>query len=108
MNSMAWAENYYKVTYFIPDFERFGCLPSWFPTTDRQDRELTDQGQVDRFLYLVDLAYGGLPDDHKEVDAKYLAQAIIELDENLVDYASIEEDDEMEWQLANGDNLNHE
>lgn len=99
-NSYAWANNSDKVIYFTPDFTRYGCLPDWFPTTDRQERQLTEQGQVDRFLYLLDYAYGGLLDDHSAMPPHLIAQAIIELNENMGDYVDLEEEDEMEWELA--------
>jgi hypothetical protein len=79
MNAYAWAQNAYKVTYIIPDFTRYGCLPSWFPTTDKDDRPLSPQGQVDRFLFLLDLVYGGLPDDHQEANPEGIATALLEL-----------------------------
>ena len=65
-NSMAWAANAYKVNDIIPDFSRYGCLPYWFPTADGQGRLLTPQGLVDRFLSMLDIAYGGMPDDHRQ------------------------------------------
>lgn len=98
-NALAWANNAYRVVYFIPDFSRYGCLPEWFPKTDRLDRPLTDQGQVNRFLYLLDYAYGGLPDDHTQVNVRSLVEAILELHDNLGEYVSIEEGDGMEWDI---------
>jgi len=99
-NSFAWAKNAYRVVDFIPDFSRYGCLPSWFPTIDRLNRKLTGQGQVDRFLFMVDLAYGGLLDDHHDVDPRLLAQAIMDLKDDLFwEYVSIEEGENIEWEI---------
>jgi hypothetical protein len=98
VNAMAWANNAYKQIYFIPDFSRYGCLPRWFPTTDMDDHPLTEQGQVDRFLYLLDLAYGGLPDDHRDASDRYVAEALIELAENIGEYVSEEEEQDLERQ----------
>ena len=103
LNAAAWANNYYKVTWFIPDFSRFGCLPDWFPTTDRQGRELSPQGQVERFLYLLDLAYGGLPADHQAANPSAVAAAIMELHEDMGEYEGVEEDDGLEWALIQKD-----
>lgn len=99
LNSMAWANNAYRVVDFIPDFSRYGSLPAWFPTTDSQDHRLTEQGQVDRFLFLLDLAYGGLPDNHREVDAPSLAQAVLELKDNFGEFVDIEQGDQMKWEV---------
>lgn len=99
MNALAWANNIDKIVYIEPNFSRFGCLPSWFPTTDRDDRPLTPQGQVDRFLYLLDLAYGGFLGDHRQADHRLVVEAIIELNENMGEYVDIEEGDGMEWEL---------
>jgi hypothetical protein len=97
-NAFAWANNAYRVVYFVPDFSRYGCLPAWFPKTDRLNRPLTDQGQVNRFLYLLDLVYGGLPEDHTQVNIHSLVEAILELHDNLGEYVDIEEGDGMEWE----------
>jgi len=99
VNAMAWANNAYQVMYFVPDFSRYGCLPMWFPKEDSQGRLLTNQGQVDRFLYLLDYAYGGLPDDHIQVNARGLVEAILNLHDNLGEYVSVEEGDGMEWDI---------
>ncbi len=69
-NIWAWTNNAYKVVYFTPDLSRYGCIPDWFPNTDQQGRLLTDQKRIDRFLYLLDQAYGGLPDNHKDVNPR--------------------------------------
>jgi hypothetical protein len=100
MNASAWANNFYRITYIEPEFTRYGCLPRWFPDEDRLDRRLTDQGRVDRFLYLLDQAIGGLLDDHTQIDAQTVAAGILELHDNFADYVSIEEDEGMEWELA--------
>jgi len=99
-NTWAWANNAYKEVYLIPDFSRFGCLPNWFPNKDMNDQPLTPQAQVDRFLYLLDYAYGGLPDDHSEVNPRVFAEAIQELIDDMGHYTSIEEEDGMEWEKA--------
>lgn len=99
MNALAWANNAYKIVYIEPDFSRFGCLPSWFPTTDRDGRPLTPQGQVDRFLYLLDLAYGGFLGDQRQANPRLVVEAIIELLENMGEYVSMEKVDGMEWEL---------
>jgi hypothetical protein len=100
MDTLAWAQNYDKVTYLEPDFTRYGCLPRWFPKTDIDGRALTSQGQVNRFLYLLDCAYGGLPDDHHEANPHGVALALIELHENNGEYTDIEVGDGMEWEPA--------
>lgn len=102
MNSMAWANEAYKIVYFTPDFDRYGCLPNWFPTTDRNDRPLSKQGQEDRFLYLLDQSYGGLPDDHKNANPRYVVEAILQLIEYMIDYISEEESVGLEWELESG------
>lgn len=99
MNVFAWANNAYEVVYFEPDFSRYGCLPSWFPNTDIHDRPLSPQGQVDRFLYLLDLAYGGFLGDHRKADPKAVVNAIVELCTNMGEYTDIEDGDGMEWEL---------
>jgi hypothetical protein len=98
-NPWEWAQNYYKVVYLEPDFDRYGCIPSWFPTTDQEGRPLTPQGQVDRFLYLLDLAYGGFIGDHRSAPHKEVAEAMWELCFNMGEYLGIEADDDMEWEL---------
>lgn len=97
-DAFAWANNAYKVVYIVPDFSRYGCLPSWFPTTDKEGRALSPQGQVDRFLYLLDLAYGGFLGDHRAADPKLVVEAILELWENLGEYVDIEAGDGKEWE----------
>ena len=99
MNALAWEQNTYKVVFFTPDFSRYGCLPSWFPKNDTQDRSLSPQGQVDRFLYLLDLTYGGFLGDHHDADPREVVDAILELFENMGEYTDIEEEDKMEWEL---------
>jgi len=84
---------------FLPDFSRYGCLPQWFPTTDRLDRELTNQGQCDRFLYLLDKAYGGFLGDHHDVNPRFVAEALVELASNIGVYESMEEEDGMEYEM---------
>ena len=98
-NAFAWSQSAYKVIYIIPDFGRYGLLPPWFPKVDIQRRKLTPQGQVDRFLYLVNCVYGGLPDDPKDISMPNLAGAIIELHDNWGEYVDVEEGDGMEWEI---------
>jgi hypothetical protein len=99
MNTFAWSNNAYEAVYIMPDLSRFGCLPSWFPTTDKDGRHLSPQSQVDRFLYLLELAYGGFLDDHRQADPKAVAGAILELWGNMGEYVDIEAGDGMEWEL---------
>lgn len=99
-NLFAWAKNVDRVVDIEPDFQRFGCIPSWFPTNDKDSRRLTPQGQVDRFLYLFDLVYGGLPNDHRQANPRGVAAAILALMDDMGGYASVEEGDGMEWDLA--------
>lgn len=100
MNSFAWAQNYYRVVEIIPDFSRFGSLPAWFPKTNVQGRDLSLQGQVDRFLYLLDVVYGGLPDDHREAEHRSVVAAILELNSNIGAYIDVEKGDGFEWELV--------
>jgi hypothetical protein len=67
MNTLAWAHHSDRVLAITLDDERYGLLPQWFPTTDANGKTLTPQAQVDRFLYLLDWFYGGLPDDHSQI-----------------------------------------
>lgn len=99
MNQMAWAHNFDNVLAFELDMRRYGCLPAWFPRTDAKKRPLTPQGQVDRFLYILDSIYGGLPEDHTQVPVNGLAQALLEMYESEGGYWNVQ-DEEMEWQLA--------
>ncbi len=98
-NALVCANNYHRITYLEPEFTRYGCLPSWFPNEDSRGRRLTDQGRVDRFLYLLDVAFGGLPDDHADVDPRRVAQAILELHDNLGTYVDIEVGDGLQWEV---------
>lgn len=98
LNEMAWVQNSHRTIYFIPDFNRYGCIPTWFGTTDPQGRELSPQGQVDRFLFLVDQTYSGLPQDHRQVNPRALAEGILELFENSAEYLWAEAG--ITWQLA--------
>lgn len=102
MNELAWANNYHRITYLEPDFESYGWLPRWFPKNDREGRLLSQQGRVDRFLYLLDLAFGGLPDDHNDANARQVAAAILELHDDLGTYVGIEEHEGKEWELEGG------
>ncbi len=97
-DTIVWANNAYKYIYFIPEFSRYGCIPRWFPTEDDAGQQLTEQGQVDRFLYLVDLAYGGLPEDHLKVSPRSLAEAILELCDNMGEYIDTEIIEKMDWE----------
>jgi hypothetical protein len=97
MDGLAWEMHSYDYAYFVPNFYRFGCLPTWFPEKDREGRKLTPQGQIDRFLYLVDFVYGGLPQDHRQVNPKWLAEAILELYRND-GYAEDEDEDGLEFE----------
>lgn len=99
-NAFAWAGNAYRAADFIPDFSRHGCLPAWFPEKDREGHLLTGQGQADRFLYLLDKAYGGLPDDHRQARPHAIAQAIMDLKDDFGTYVDSEEQDQAEWELA--------
>lgn len=98
-NSFAWAANAYKVNEIIPDFSRYGCLPYWFPTTDGQGRQLTPQGQVDRFLYMLNIAYGGFLGDHRQANPVAVAEAILEVKEDFIYYLDCESGDGLEWEF---------
>lgn len=98
-NAFAWSQSAYKIIYIIPDLKRYGGIPSWFPTTDRFERPLSKQGQVDRFLYLLDQSYGGFLGDHKDAKPRYVVEAILQLVENMGDYTDCEAADGVEWEL---------
>ncbi|MBN2548705.1 MAG: hypothetical protein JXB15_06090 [Anaerolineales bacterium] len=107
MNDMAWAHNAYKVIFFEPDFERYGCIPSWFPTTDSHQRKLSPQGQVDRFIYLVERAYGGFLGDHQDVSPEGLAEAILEIYNNMGEFLD-DEEAMIAWELLGETNVSDE
>jgi hypothetical protein len=100
INHLAWANNAYKIVYITPG-KRYGSIPDWFPTTDQQDRAITEQAQVDRFLLLVDSAYGGFVGDHIEVEPYQVARGILELREDWGTYIELEAG--IEWELAEED-----
>ncbi len=89
-----------RIVYFTPDLKRYGCLPAWFPEEDSQGQKLTPQGQVDRFLYFLDYLYGHLPDDHRQASTHLVVESIIRMEDNMMKYIDVEEDDEMEWEKA--------
>lgn len=97
MNAMAWAMNSGDVMDFTPG-SRYGSIPDWFPTKDRQGREISEQAQVDRFLLLVASAYGGFIGDHINVEPYKIAQGIRELRNDWGTYLEFEEG--IEWELA--------
>jgi len=84
----------------VPDFFRYGCIQATFPTTDLKKRKLTEQGQVDRFLFLVDMVYGGLPKNHREVNHRGLVEALIKLATDNYSELEFEESEGVEWELA--------
>lgn len=61
------------------DLNRYGCVPCWFPQRDAKKQLLTPQGQVDRFLFLLDFFAGGLPDDHTQVNLPTLTDALLQM-----------------------------
>ncbi len=99
-DAFGWFQGDDRAYFIIPDFNRFGGIPHWFPDTDCNNRPLTKQGQVDRFLYLLDQSFGGgLPDDHKKANPRYVVEAILQLIEYMIDYISEEESAGLEWEL---------
>jgi len=97
-NQYAWSQRAYRVSQIVPDFGRYGGLPYWFTREDGDGHLLTPQGQVDRFLLLLDRVYGGLPDDHTQANPRYLADALLELYDNLGEYLY----DEPEYEQVQG------
>lgn len=96
VNAIAWANNTGKIGEVIPG-ERYGSIPDWFPTTDKRGRPITEQAQVDRFLLLVDAAYGGFIKPHLETEPSRIANAIITLQEDWGTYEE-EIDCEDDWE----------
>jgi len=99
MNTMAWANNAYRVMDYMPDFYSYGGVPSWFPYRDQLERPLSPQGRVDRFLYYLDLAYQGLPENHREANPQWVVNAILELVDDMGSYMGEEEADPIDWEL---------
>mgnify|MGYP005821569851 CR=1 FL=1 len=97
INSIAWANNAYKIVYVTPS-DRYGGIPEWFPETDQHGRRLSQQAQADRFLSLLYAAYGGFVGEHIDINPRHVAGAILKLQEEWEEY--IEAEDGIEWELA--------
>lgn len=54
-----------------PDVFRYGCLPVWFPTTNKHGLEITPLAQVNRFLNILNSLIE-LSADHRETKAETL------------------------------------
>ena len=90
------AENLYIAE---PSGDRYGCLPSWFPSKDSQGRKLIPTAQVDRFLcYLGDVI--PLPEDHRKMDPETLVMGLFELFDVYESGGFQDWDEDHEWETA--------